>query len=53
MAIEYINTLQGDILNSYETAALSNLGQRMGAKGDSIKVKSIGLSNIFTFKNYK
>lgn len=52
MAIEYINTLQGDILNSYAVASLSNLGQRMGAKGDSIKVKSFGLDNIFTFNEY-
>lgn len=57
MAIEYINTLQGDILTSYNNAALANLGQRMGAKGDSIVVKSFTLNDIFddiskTDKNY-
>lgn len=57
MAIEYINTLQGDILTSYNNAALANLGQRMGAKGDSIIVKSFTLNDIFanidsTNKNY-
>lgn len=57
MAIEYINTLQGDILTSYNNAALANLGQRMGAKGDSIIVKSFTLNDIFddiskTDKNY-
>jgi hypothetical protein len=46
MAIEYVNTLQGDILDSYNTAALVNLGQRMGAKGDSITIKNFKFEDL-------
>lgn len=46
MAIEYINTLQGDILKSYNNEALANLGQRMGAKGDSIVIKKFNIESL-------
>lgn len=48
MAIQYINTLQGKILDSYNNQALANLGQRIGTKGDSIIVKSFSISDILT-----
>jgi len=46
MAIEYINTLQGNILKSYNNEALANLGQRMGAKGDSIVIKKFNIESL-------
>ena len=51
MAIENINTLQGNILTSYNNAALANLGQRLGAKGDSIKVISFEFKSLIKSKD--
>lgn len=51
MAIEYINTLQGDILKSYNNEALANLGQRMGAKGDSIVIKKFNIESLLDIED--
>mgnify|MGYP006874629128 CR=1 FL=1 len=47
MALTTLNTIEQNVLTAYNNEALANLGQRLGSRGDTIKIVNFKLRDIF------